>query len=76
MARVQRRWPATSLSVRLSLAKLVLDDVRFDLEIRQFITKTLSLYPQRLSFLLSVLDLFLQQDSAFDRHVVFGFQIL
>ena len=56
--------------------KFVFDNVRFDLQIRQFILQPLGLYAQAFSFLFANLHLLLQHDTFFNYLVVFGFYVL
>ena len=56
--------------------QLLLHNLGFDPEIGQLNPQTLVFYPNRLSFLFTNLDLFLQHYCSLDRYVVFRFKIL
>ena len=58
------------------MPQLVLGDVCFDLQVREFVTQSLSLNPQGFSFLLAHLNLGFEHHRSFDGDVVFGLEIL
>lgn len=60
---------------RLVLANLVLEDLYFDLEVGKLLPQALRLYPEILSFLLSLPNLLLQHDATLDGDVVLGLEI-
>jgi hypothetical protein len=53
-----------------------LDDLGFNLEVREFVPQTLIVNPQVFALLFSTSDLLFQQHSTLDSDVVFGFQVL
>lgn len=61
---------------RLLLLDLVLQKLRFDLEVGELLAQALGFDAHVLSFLFSVLDLLLHHDATFDRLVKFGFDVL
>lgn len=73
---MQRSWLPASAAVQFDISELLLDDLRFNLQIRKFIPKALILDPKALPLLFTSLNFFLQQDSPLDGNIVLGFHVL
>jgi hypothetical protein len=73
---VQRGGLATTESVPLGVPQLLLNNLSFDLEVREFIPQALVLDPQTLTLQFTCAHLLLQQHSALDGHIEFGLQVL
>jgi hypothetical protein len=60
----------------LGVSQLLLNDLGFNLEVREFVSQTLIVNPQVFALLFPTPDLLFQQHSTLDSDVIFGFQVL
>lgn len=75
-AAAQRSGFSASAAIHVGIPKLLLDDLGFDPLFRQFTANALILNAKVFPLLFASLDLFLQEDTSFDGHVVLELQIL